>query len=154
MVVAPRKYFSQKHPHRPPPFLGNSLVGRMPSPSSALLSSLPPPSLPHASVQAGGPQLLWPLVVGPWWKLARDPAGTQGPPGLRPPSATSLQTASSLTKIHLYPSLQMLPMTDGNISSACCRGMWMHHINRPLCLKHFDNTLSKGGVEEFVSSVH
>ena len=44
---------------------------------SALLASLPPPSM-HPS----GPQLLGPLVaVGPWWReggLARAPAGTQG----------------------------------------------------------------------------
>ena len=108
----------------------------MPSPS-ALLSSLPPPSLPHASVRAGR------SCSGHWWWDPGGWPGTRLGPRALPASARHHITANSLlspkdTPLPPRPSLlQMLPMTD-DISSACCR--WNcrqtkiaieNHINRP-----------------------
>ena len=107
----------KKRPHRPPtsflPSLCKThlLVCCPPpqpfSPPSPLPRCIPPCGRSAAARATGGGT----LVEG---GLARDPAGTQGPPGLRR-ATTSLQTASSLhsdTPLHPLLRLQMLGMAD------------------------------------------
>ena len=66
MVVGPKK----KSGHTVLQHLFSPLFAKLTCWSVALPLSpslLPPPSL-DASLRAGGPQLLGPLVVGPWWR--------------------------------------------------------------------------------------
>ena len=112
MVVGPKKKSGHTVLHHLPSLCKTHLLVCCPppqpfSPPSPLPRCIPPCGRSAAARATGGGT----LVEG---GLARDPAGTLGPPGLRR-ATTSLQTASSLhsdTPLHPLLRLQMLGMTD------------------------------------------